>query len=97
VTSKHLAGLAGTQERLLDVCNISGELIGRVPFSKAEELIAAGLASPIGRKATKYLVLNCDEPTLEKPYRGGSRTTYRERVPTRSGLSSITQHKSTRL
>lgn len=73
------ADLAGTQAPTLEVRNHGGKLVGRVPLAKAEELIAAGLVSPIGRKKTKYLVLNCDEPAIERPWRGGNRTTERIR------------------
>lgn len=66
-------------EHCLDVRNHAGDLIGRVPPAKADELIAAGLVSPIGRKGIKYLVLNCDEPIFERPWRSGSRTTERIR------------------
>ena len=78
-----LAVLAGNQapagESCLDVSNQEGELIGRVPFGKAGELIAAGLVSPIGRRRVKYLLLIGGEPTIEQPYRGGSHTTRRMR------------------
>jgi hypothetical protein len=71
--------LAGTQaparEPRLDVRSTAGDLVGRVSPAKANELIVAGLVSPIGRKAIKYLVLTCDEPILERPWRGGSHTT----------------------
>jgi hypothetical protein len=75
------SGLAEIQEPAgepcLDVLNLEGELIGRVPFSKAVELFAARLVSPIGRRRVKYLLLNGSEPTIERPYRGGSHTTRR--------------------
>ena len=66
-------------EHCIDVRNHEGELIGCVPPAKAKELIAVGLVVPIGRKGIKYLVLNCDEPSPERPWRGGSRTTERIR------------------
>ena len=83
-------------EHCLDVRNPKGELIGRVPPAKAGDLIAAGIVSPIGRKGIKYLVLNCDEPSLERPWRGGSRTT--ERIHNDGGViigapKSGLQHK----
>src|ERR1017187_9332674 len=78
-----LAGLAAIQaptgESCLDVRNLEGELIGRVPFSKADELIEARLLSPVRRRRVKYLLLNRSEPTIERPYRGGSHTTRRMR------------------
>lgn len=89
--------LAGIQAPALEVRNHSGELVGRVPRAKADELIAAGLVSPIGRNGTKYVVLNCNEPTPERPWRGGSRTTYQESIPAITGISKITQHKAARL
>ena len=88
---------APAAESCLDVRNHSGDLVGRVPAGKAAELIAAGLVSPIGRNRVQYVVLNCDEPTLERPWRGGSRTTYRESVPAITGISKITQHRDARL
>ncbi len=69
---------------LLDVRNSRGELVGRIPEAKAPQLIAAALVSPVGRNGIKYLVLNCDEPTLERPWRGGSNTT--ERIRDRGGV-----------
>jgi hypothetical protein len=71
--------LAGIQAHTVEVRNHAGDLIGRVPLAKAEQLVAAGLVSPIGRNDIKYVVLNCDEPTLERPWRGGSCTTERIR------------------
>jgi len=79
------------------VRNHSGNLIGRVPSAKADELIAAGLVSPIGRNTTKYLVLNCNEPTIDHAWRGGSNTT--ERIRNEQGTiigapKSGLQHKA---
>jgi hypothetical protein len=79
-----LTALAGTQAQTAEVRNHSGELVGRVPCSRVGELIAAGLVSPIGRNSLKYVVLNCDEPTIERPWRGGSRTT--ERIRNEQGI-----------
>jgi hypothetical protein len=70
---------AGTRAHTVEVRDHAGELVGRVPWSRADELIAAGLVSPIGRNGIKYLVLNSDEPLLQHPWRGGSRTTERMR------------------
>ena len=62
MTGRSTGYLAGTQGPTLDVCNREGDFVGKVPLKKAEELIAAGLVSPIGRRRIKYLVLTCDEP-----------------------------------
>lgn len=94
---KSSADLDRIQAPTIEVRNHGGELVGRVPPDRVEELIAAGLVSPIGRGTIKYLVLNCDEPTFERPWRGGSRTTCRERICTSAGISFITQHKNARL
>ena len=60
---------------LIDVRNHSGDLIGRVPAAKADELEAAGLACRVKR----YLLLNRAEPIIDRPWRGGSHTTERIR------------------
>jgi hypothetical protein len=76
------SGLAGIQEPaghpcLFDVVNVEGDLVGRVPPDKANELIAAGAVSPIGRRRVKYLLLVASEPTIERPWLGGNHTTTR--------------------
>lgn len=80
-----LAGIqAPSGEVCLDVRNHGGELLGRVSFEKAQELIAAGLVSPIGRNGIKYLVFNGSPSNYSavvtvRTWRGGSRTTERVR------------------
>jgi hypothetical protein len=86
--------LAGTQAPLVQVRTRVGELVGRIPSARVEELVAAGLVSPIGRNSVKYLVLNGDEPTPARPWRGGSRTTHRERIPMQTGVSFLVQHNA---
>lgn len=76
--------LAGTQAPMVEVRNKAGDLVGRVTMPRAEELIAAALVSPIGRNSIKYLVLNVDEPVLQRPWRGGSHTT--ERIRNEQGV-----------
>ena len=43
----HSSVLAGIQAPAVEVRNHSGDIVGRVPAAKADELIAAGLVSPI--------------------------------------------------
>lgn len=72
--------LAGHQTPTLEVRNHAGELVGRVPLAKADQLVAAGLCSAFTRHGrTKYLLLNRDEPTVDHSWRGGSNTTERIR------------------
>jgi hypothetical protein len=94
MTPDATAVLARIQAPTLEVRNRGGELAGRVSRSAAAELVAAGLASPVGRSSTKYLLLLSDEPTAARPWHGSSRTTYVERIPMHSGFAFITQHKT---
>ena len=88
---------AGNRASLLEVRNSEGDLVGRVSMSKAAELTAAGLVTAFMRgDRIKYLYLCREEPTLERPWRGGSRTT--ERIRNRQGVvigapKSGLQHK----
>ena len=69
-----------TKDCPIDVRNHGGELVGRVTLSKSHELVTAGLLSPFTRHGRiKYLLLNRDEPTLERPWRGGNHTTTERR------------------
>ena len=88
-----------TKDCPIDVRNHGGELVGRITLSTADELVAACLVSPITTRhgRIKYFLLNRDEPILERPWRGGSRTTYKESIPAITGISKITQHKAARL
>jgi hypothetical protein len=97
MTPDAVAVLAQIQASGVEVRLPDGQLFGCVPLSAAAELVGRGLASPVGRNAVKYLVLNCDVPGPARPWYGGSRTTFVEKIPMSTGFSFITQHKSARL
>jgi hypothetical protein len=103
VVASDPAGNRTTAQKVssIEVRNHGGELLGRVPPEKVDELVTADLVSPITTRhgQIKYLLLNRDEPTLELPWRGGCNTTERirnERGITIGAPKSGLQHKSLR-
>jgi len=94
MTPDATAVLARIQAPTLEVRNRGGELVGRVPPSAAAELVAAGLVSAVGRNRVAYLLLNRDEPMPARPWYGGSRTTFIERIAMHTGFAFNVQHKT---
>ncbi len=84
MTAASASVLAGTQAPTLEVRNLAGDLVGRVSLDHADELIAAGLVSPVGRNRIKYLLFTRREPALARAWRGGSHTT--ERIRNEQGI-----------
>jgi peptidoglycan/xylan/chitin deacetylase (PgdA/CDA1 family) len=80
--------LAEIQAPTVEVRDHMGELIGRVDRAGATEMVARGWATPVGKRALKYLRLRDGAPW--KPgsngWPGGSRTTQRVRADGGSGV-----------